>query len=110
MFAFTRSVQKAIVSQSRLLPLAAAVALAGTTLAAAVQPAAAADAQRCQELYSAWQRYKGVSTNGSGRDIQSQAALQSCRNGQVEAGVAQLEQLLKDDRIPLPRVSAAEAK
>jgi hypothetical protein len=44
----------------------------------------------------------GASTNGSGRDVQSQAALQDCRNGRVNAGIAQLEQLRRDDRIPVP--------
>ncbi len=73
-------------------------------------PAAAdssGDMERCQQLYSTWQRYKGASTNSSGRDIQSQAALQNCRSGRAGAGIAQLEQLLKQDRIPVPQVSSA---
>ena len=109
MFASFLSVQKAIVSQSRVARLALVLAALGST-AALVQPAAAADMQRCQELYGAWQRYKGASTNSSGRDIASQTALQECRSGHVDAGVAELEMLLKADRIPLPATSAAAAR
>jgi hypothetical protein len=97
---------KTIAPKRHALLTATLLAILAGTLGQAV-PAAAADTDRCQQLYSAWQRYKGVSTNGSGRDIQSQAALQDCRNGHVDAGVAQLEKLLKDDRIPVPDVSSA---
>jgi hypothetical protein len=85
-------------------PSSADSAPAGTVEVAQARPA---DMAQCQELYRVWQRYKGVSTNGSGRDIQSQAALQDCRNGHAAAGIAQLEQLLKNDRIPIPEVSSA---
>jgi hypothetical protein len=92
MFASIPLLQKAMVSQSRWLRIAAVAAVAGTTVGfvetvsagtlpagtVEVAQASAHDAARCQELYSVWQRYKGVSTNGSGRDIQSQAALQDC--------------------------------
>ena len=87
--------------------IATTFALLGVVVA--VQPVLADSAgmARCQELYGVWQRYKAVSTNSSGRDVQSQAALQECRSGHLEAGIAQLEQLLKDDRIPVPQVSSA---
>jgi hypothetical protein len=39
--------------------------------------------------------------------VQSQTALQDCRQGHVDAGIAELEQLLKADRIPVPQVSSA---
>lgn len=68
------------------------------------------EAERCQQLYSTWQRYKANSTNGSGRDVQSQAALQDCRNGRSAAGIAQLEQLLRNDRIPVPQDTSAASR
>jgi hypothetical protein len=102
-----RSVQKTTASRRRALRTAALLAVLAGTLGQALPAKASGDMARCQELYGAWQRYKGVSTNSSGRDVQSQAALQECRNGRVEAGITQLEQLLKDDRIPLPQVSSA---
>ncbi len=106
-------------SNPRSLIIAATIAVLVGTLAhvpaASAQPAAAVEVAqapdagmaRCQELYRVWQRYKGVSTNSSGRDVQSQAALMDCQQGHVDAGVAQLEQLLKADRIPVPDVSSA---
>jgi hypothetical protein len=75
-----------------------------------VAQAASKDAERCQQLYSLWQRYKANSTNGSGRDVQSQAALQDCRNGRSEAGIAQLEQLLRHDQIPVPQDTSSAAR
>ena len=99
--------KKSIASHRRALRVAALLAVLGTTLGQAMPAAAASDMARCQELYRVWQRYKGVSTNASGRDLQSQTALQDCHSGRVEAGTAQLEQLLKADRIPLPDVSSA---
>jgi hypothetical protein len=75
-----------------------------------VAQAASNDGERCQQLYSIWQRYKANSTNGSGRDIQSQAALQDCRNGRFEAGVAQLEQLLRNDQIPVPQATSSASR
>jgi hypothetical protein len=114
MLAFIPSLQKAIVSRSSRA--AVVLAIAGST-AGLIGPASAdplhgdivelaqvssKEAERCQQLYGVWQRYKANSTNGSGRDVQSQAALQDCRNGRVDAGIAQLEQLLRNDRIPVP--------
>lgn len=121
MFQSRRSTRTAAAPQPRALMIAATLAvLAGTVAyappsradsgpAATVEmaQAPAAGLARCQELYRVWQRYKGVSTNSSGRDVQSQAALQDCQNGHAEAGIAQLEQLLNSDRIPLPDVSSA---
>ena len=72
--------------------------------------ASSREAERCQQLYGVWQRYKATSTNGSGRDVQSQAALQDCRSGRVEAGIAQLEQLLRNDRIPVPGEPSAASR
>jgi hypothetical protein len=118
------SFQKAIVSQRRLLRAATVLAVAGIAVGV-VQPVAAEsralatvdvaqaagnDAARCQELYGLWQRYKGVSSNGSGRDVQSQTALQDCRNGHAEAGIAQLETLLRNDRIPVPPAVSSAAR
>src|SRR5690242_10556710 len=122
MYLSRRSTRTAAPAHPRALLIAATVGLLAGTVGAIpssfaqsaaaaatveVAQAPAAGMARCQELYRVWQRYKGVSTNGSGRDIQSQAALQDCRNGHAEAGIAQLEQLLKSDRIPVPDVSSA---
>jgi|LNAP01.1.fsa_nt_gb hypothetical protein len=122
MFAFIPSLQKAIASKSRRA--AVVLAVAGTTAgyvqsasadplhvgAVEVAQAASKDAERCQQLYSTWQRYKANSTNGSGRDVQSQAALQDCRNGRSAAGIAQLEQLLRHDRIPVPQDTSSASR
>jgi hypothetical protein len=109
MFASVCSDQNAIVSPLRTLRTATLVTVLAAALGHALPAAAESPASmaRCQQLYGEWQRYKGASTNSSGRDVQSQAALLDCRNGRAEAGIAQLEQLLKDDRIPVPQVSSA---
>jgi len=65
---------------------------------------------RCQQLYGTWSRYKANSTNGSGRDIQSQVALQNCRDGHFDIGTAELERLLQADRIPVPPKQSAAAQ
>jgi hypothetical protein len=122
MFASISSMQKAIVPQSLRVAALLAIASSGVgyvgPVAADPVPvgtveiaqASSHDAQRCQQLYGLWQRYKANSTNGSGRDVQSQAALQDCRNGRVDAGVAQLEQLLRSDRIPVPQEASSAAR
>jgi hypothetical protein len=93
----------------RALQAAALLAVFTSALVQALPARAdsSGDMERCQQLYATWQRYKGVSTNSSGRDVQSQAALQDCRAGKIGAGIAQLEQLLKEDLIPVPQVSSA---
>jgi hypothetical protein len=109
MLTSVRSLQHPAVTAPRALRVAALLAVVAIAIAPP-PPAAAASPDgmdRCQELYALWQRYKGVSTNGSGRDVQSQAALLECRKGRVDAGTTQLEQLLKADRIPVPQVSSA---
>ena len=122
MFAFIPSLQMAIAPQR--LRLAVVLAIVGSTVGfvgpvaagslhrgdVELSQAASNDAARCQQLYSLWQRYKANSTNGSGRDIQSQAALQDCRNGRSEAGIAQLEQLLRNDQIPVPQDTSSAAR
>ena len=121
MFGFIPSQQKAIVSRS--LCAAVVLAVAGGTIGfvgpvsadslhggVELVQASTREADRCQQLYSTWQRYKANSTNGSGRDVQSQAALQDCRNGRSAAGIAQLEQLLRHDRIPVPQEPSSASR
>ena len=121
MFGFIPSMQKVVVLRS--LCAAVALAVAGSTIGFAgpvsadplhgdveVAQAATREAERCQQLYSTWQRYKANSSNGSGRDVQSQAALQDCRNGRSTAGIAQLEQLLRNDRIPVPEDTSSASR
>lgn len=107
MLASAYSVQKVIFAlrpAPRTALLSAALVAA---LGCALPAAADSEKERCQQLYGTWQRYKGVSTNSSGRDVRSQSALQDCRSGRAAAGIAALEQLLRDDRIPVPQVSSA---
>ncbi len=121
MFGFIPSMQKAIVSRS--LCATVVFAVAGSTIGfvgpvsadplhvdVELAQASTREAERCQQLYSTWQRYKANSTNGSGRDVQSQAALQDCRNGRSAAGIAQLEQLLRNDRIPVPEDTSSASR
>ena len=122
MLAFVPSLQKSILSRSSRAAVVVAVVGSTTGLIGPVaadplhddvvdlSQASSREAERCQQLYGVWQRYKANSTNGSGRDVQSQAALQDCRNGRVEAGIAQLEQLLRNDRIPVPGEPSSAAQ
>jgi hypothetical protein len=122
MFTFVPSLQKAIVSRSSRVAVVLAVAGSTTGFIGPVSAdplhgdfvelaqASSREAERCQQLYGVWQRYKANSTNGSGRDVRSQAALQDCRNGRVDAGIVQLEQLLRDDRIPVPGEPSSAAR
>ena len=122
MFSFIPSLQKSIVSRSSRAVVVLAVAGSTTAFAGPLSAgplhndvvelaqASSREAERCQQLYGVWQRYKANSTNGSGRDVQSQTALQDCRSGRVEAGIAQLEQLLRNDRIPVPGEPSAASR
>jgi hypothetical protein len=123
MFASNASMQKAIVPQSLRVAALLAIACSGVGYVGPVaadpvpvgtlkmaQASSSHDAERCQQLYGLWQRYKANSTNGSGRDVQSQAALQDCRNGRFDSGIAQLEQLLRSDRIAVPPETPSAAR
>ncbi|MBN9086809.1 MAG: hypothetical protein J0J01_07870 [Reyranella sp.] len=80
-----------------------AVGLAGPVFAQAPK----GDLAECQRLHGLWSRYNGTSAYGkmAGADV----ALEECRKGNIEAGIADLKRTLQRSNIPLPPSEAATA-
>jgi len=87
-----------------------AVSLAGPVFAQApsVQTAKPkGDLAECQRLHGLWSRYNG--TSAYGKMAGADAALEECRKGNVEAGIADLKRSLQRSNIPLPPSETATA-
>jgi hypothetical protein len=104
--------------------LCLAVAVAGcTTAASKAKLASSASAERaegsqapadmmarCKRLYGMWARYQPPDfMTQSSRGALAQGGLADCQSGHYDTGIAELEQLLKDDRIPFAAGPATPA-
>ena len=57
----------------------------------------------CIDLHGLWLRYETHSTFHSGQKARAEYAVEcDCRNGRHERGLAELRQLLRRGRVPLP--------
>ena len=68
------------------------------------------DMARCSQLFSARSRYHANGSNYSAQDTEAELALEQCKAGRVDAGVASLESLLRQNRIPVPPAETARAR
>src|SRR5476649_2057638 len=68
----------------------------------------ASDMRRCQQLYDAWTHY--VDTAANTRSATWGAALEDCRKGNTNAGIATLTRAFESAKLPLPAVEAAGAR
>jgi|1185.fasta_scaffold356079_1 hypothetical protein len=82
-----------------------AVGLVGPVFAQAPKPKG--DLAECQRLHSLWSRYNG--TSAYGKMASADAALEECRKGNIEAGIADLKRSLQRSNIPLPPSETATA-
>jgi hypothetical protein len=65
---------------------------------------------RCKRLYGMWARYQPPDfMMQSSRGALAQGGLADCQSGHYDTGIAELEQLLKDDRIPFAAGPATPA-
>lgn len=86
---------------SRLaLSIALAIAAAACTSAPPASPQLMA---RCTQLYGLWVRYEPVLTlMHTGQKARVELALLDCQNGRYDAGIQELERILRRGRIPVP--------
>jgi hypothetical protein len=92
--------------------LRGAAALAGATLAlglagSALAQAPKADLAECNRLYGQWSRYNG--TSAYGKMLTADAAIEECRKGNTQAGIADLKRALERSNIPVPPSETATA-
>lgn len=93
----------------RLAPRFAASAVAAAMAAACTStpPASPELMARCTQLYMQWVRYEPILTFiHTGDKARSELALDDCRHGRYEAGLRELEKLLRRGRIPVPPMAA----
>lgn len=77
-----------------------AVAVAACTSAPPASPELLA---RCTQLYMLWARYEQHYTyHHTGQRARAELALDDCQHGSYDAGLQQLERMLKRGRIPVP--------
>lgn len=84
-----------------------AAGLAGPVFAQAQAPKPKGDLAECQRLHGLWSRYNG--TSAYGKMAGADAALEECRKGNIEAGIADLKRTLQRSNIPLPPSETATA-
>jgi hypothetical protein len=73
-----------------------AIGLAGPVFA----QSPTADLAECQRLYGQWSRYNG--TSAYGKMLTADTAIEECRKGNTQAGIADLKRALQRANIPLP--------
>src|ERR1700759_4040313 len=80
-----------------------AFGLAGTAMAQSSK----SDQAECSRLYGLWSRYNG--TSAYGKMAGADAALEECRKGNTEAGIADLKRTLQRSNTPVPPAETATA-
>lgn len=66
-------------------------------------PASPAKTNHCVQLYTLWSRYgQHVTFHHTGQRARAELAVEDCRDGRYEQGLAELEELLRRNRIPIP--------
>jgi hypothetical protein len=90
----------------------AAVALSGAVLAIGLaSPVLAqsskADQAECSRLYGLWSKYNG--TSAYGKMLTADEAIEECRKGNTQAGIADLKRVLQRSGIPVPPAETATA-
>jgi hypothetical protein len=87
--------------------LAACLAVAVLTACSSALPASPAKMERCSKLYAAWLRYGQHTTfHHTGQRARAELAVEDCRAARYDQGMAELEELLRRNRLPIPRPSS----
>jgi hypothetical protein len=83
--------------------LGAGLVLLSAACSAPPLPPSPAKLERCTKLYATWMRYgQHVTFHHTGQQARAELALQDCRQGRYDMGMAELEELLRRGRIPPP--------
>jgi hypothetical protein len=83
----------------------------GALLAACstVPPASPAKMDRCLKLYALWFRYGQHPTfHHTGQRARAEIAVEDCRAGRYEEGMAELEELARRNRLPIPPAAKSD--
>jgi hypothetical protein len=67
------------------------------------------DMARCSLLFSTRSKYHANGSEPTAQDVQAEMALQDCRAGRYDTGIAALEGMLKQKGIPVPPSETANA-
>ncbi len=67
------------------------------------------DMARCSQLFSTRSKYHANGSEPTAQDVQAEMALQDCRAGRYDTGIAALEGMLKQKGIPVPPSQTANA-
>ena len=94
------SLLAAATASAVLAALACFSAASGQTASTAQN--AKSDMARCSQLFSTRSKYHANGSEPTAQDVQAEMALQDCRAGRTEAGVAALEGMLRSKGIPVP--------
>src|SRR5713101_3997976 len=68
-----------------------------------------AEMARCSQLFSTRSRYHANGSNYSAQDTQAELALEQCKAGHYDAGIASLEGILRQNGIAVPPSETATA-
>ena len=64
---------------------------------------------RCSQLYGARSRYQANGGDSSGQDTEAELAMEQCKAGHFDNGIASLEGLLRQKGIPVPPAETASS-
>ena len=67
------------------------------------------DMARCSQLFSTRSKYHANGSEPTAQDVRAEMALQDCRAGRYDTGIAALEEMLKQKGIPVPPSQTANA-
>lgn len=94
---------------SRLMACAALVAMASAC--ASAPPTSPQLMARCTQLHALWMRYEPVLTLiHTGQKVRVELAILDCQHGRYEAGIQELEKILRRGRIPIPPVTSSSLR
>jgi hypothetical protein len=68
-----------------------------------------ADMARCSQLFSTRSKYHANGSEPTSQDVQAEMALQDCRAGRYDTGIAALEGMLRQKGIPVPPSETASS-
>jgi hypothetical protein len=79
------------------------IAVAWLAACTSTPPASPAQMERCTKLYALWYRYAQHTTfHHTGQRARAELAVEDCREGRYQQGMAELEELLRRSRVPIP--------
>jgi hypothetical protein len=84
-----------------------AIGLTSPVLAQVSNQSSKADQAECSRLYGLWSKYNG--TSAYGKMLTADEAIEECRKGNTQAGIADLKRVLQRSGIPVPPAETATA-